>query len=148
MADKVIGIDISKDALKIASKGISKEEDFDIEASFDLTKPSIEFKDVHFAYESSEEVLKGVSFKIDKNEKIALVGHSGAGKSTLINLITKFYNPSQGVILIGGKEYSELSHNDVRANISLVFQENELFSTTIRENVSYGKEYDEKDYQY
>jgi ATP-binding cassette subfamily B protein len=73
-----------------------------------------------------------------EKEKVALVGHSGVGKSTLVNLILKFYEPTSGALLLNGKSYGEFDHRFIRNNISLVFQENELFSTTIKENVSYG----------
>src|SRR3990167_11484950 len=69
---------------------------------------------------------------------VALVGESGAGKTTIVNLICKFYEPNSGEILLSDRPYSKLSHNFVRNNISLVFQESELFSSTIRENVAYG----------
>jgi len=100
--------------------------------------PSIEFKHVSFKYENSQSVLKDVSFLISSEEKVALVGHSGVGKSTIVNLILKFYEPNTGEIFMKGKSYKELSHNNIRNNISLVFQESELFSSTIRENVAYG----------
>jgi len=103
-----------------------------------MKEPAILFKDVSFKYETSPTVLKNVSFSIAKNEAVALVGHSGAGKSTIVSLMLKFYEPTEGKILLGGKEYSSLDHRVVRQNISLVFQENELFSSTIRENVAYG----------
>jgi ATP-binding cassette subfamily B protein len=99
---------------------------------------SIKFKDVLFSYEKGEGVLNKVNFEIKENEKVALIGHSGAGKSTVINLIMKFYEPTGGEILVNDNKYSELSHNDVRGNIALVFQDNELISTTVRENVTYG----------
>lgn len=101
--------------------------------------PSITFEHVSFYYESSKSVLKDVSFKIGKNQTVALVGHSGAGKSTIINLILKFYEPVNGRIFLRDEDYKNHDHKFVRNNISLVFQESELFSTTIRENVLYGK---------
>ncbi len=104
-----------------------------------IKNPEIDFKNVTFSYEESEKVLNKVSFKIHANKKVALVGHSGAGKSTTINLIMKLYKPTSGEILLNGKSYSKLSHQFIRDNIALVFQENELFSSTIRENVAYGK---------
>jgi len=100
--------------------------------------PTISFRDVSFSYEESDVVLKDVSFTIHKKETAALVGHSGAGKSTIINLILKFYEPTTGDILLNNRSYKNLDHKFVRDNISLVFQENELFSTSIRENVQYG----------
>lgn len=104
-----------------------------------LKDPSIEFKNVSFKYEHSETVLDNVSFKMNPNEKIALVGHSGAGKSTTVNLIMKLYTPTEGELFLKDMPYSQLTHKFVRDNIALVFQENELFSSTIRENVAYGK---------
>lgn len=104
-----------------------------------LKAPTIEFKHVEFSYETSKVVLDDVSFSFNKYETIALVGPSGAGKSTIINLIIKFYDPTQGDILINGMSYKKLDHSTLRNNIGLVFQENELFSSTIRYNVSYGK---------
>jgi ATP-binding cassette subfamily B protein len=107
---------------------------------------TVEFKDVTFSYipvdeknkGGKEDVLQHVTFTLGNNETIALVGHSGAGKTTLVNLILKFYDPSQGDIFLNGKNYKNLSHAEVRNNISLVFQENELFSTTVYDNVAYG----------
>lgn len=109
-----------------------------------IKNPRIEFKDVSFKYEKSDMVLEKVSFAIEPKEQVALVGHSGAGKSTIINLILKFYNPTQGSVTLNGTDYRELDHRYIRNNISLVFQENELFSSTIRENVSYGTNATEK----
>jgi ATP-binding cassette subfamily B protein len=103
-----------------------------------LTDPTIKFENVQFKYDESGIVLDDVSFFIDKKESVALVGHSGAGKSTIINLILKFYNATAGNVYLKDKNYAELDATTVRNNIALVFQENELFSSTIRENVAYG----------
>lgn len=103
-----------------------------------IKNPTIRFSNVEFSYIHSEKVLDGVSFEIGKRETVALVGHSGAGKTTIINLILKFYNPTTGSIFLNHKNYKNLSHQFVRNNIALVFQESELFSSTIRDNVLYG----------
>jgi ATP-binding cassette subfamily B protein len=103
-----------------------------------LKDPTLTFKEVSFSYETSSTVLNNVSFSIEKNEAVALVGHSGAGKSTIINLILKFYEPTHGNIFLKKEKYANLDHRFIRQNISLVFQENELFSSTIKENVAYG----------
>ncbi|OGM28196.1 hypothetical protein A2801_04165 [Candidatus Woesebacteria bacterium RIFCSPHIGHO2_01_FULL_41_10] len=103
-----------------------------------LKKPEIVLEDVSFAYEDASPVLSDVSFKLDKRETVALVGHSGAGKTTLVNLILKLYEPTKGDILISGKSYKKTDHSWIRSHIALVFQDNELFSSTIRENVAYG----------
>ncbi len=110
-----------------------------------LTDPSLEFKNVAFKYSDSNDVLNNVSFKINPKEKVALVGHSGAGKSTITNLILKLYEPIEGEIILSGKKYTDLDFKEVRQNIALVFQENELFSTSIRENVTYGTRATEKE---
>lgn len=104
-----------------------------------IDNAKIEFKDVSFEYEEGKNALKNVSMELGPHETVALVGHSGAGKTTLINLILKFYEPSSGNLVINGKHYGELDARNIRGNIALVFQESELFSSTIRENVTYGR---------
>jgi ATP-binding cassette subfamily B protein len=120
--------------LKLESK-----EDFEEKISAEKVKDAtLEFKNVSFNYSEGKEVLKNISFKINKHETVALVGHSGAGKTTIINLILKFYNPNEGNILLNSLDYENLGHKFIRENIALVFQESELFSSTIKDNVSYG----------
>lgn len=103
-----------------------------------LTKPTVEFKNVSFSYQDGSAVLSDLNLKFKYNETVALVGHSGAGKTTLINLILKLYDPTKGSILISNKNYSKLNHSFVRNHMALVFQDTELFSSTIRDNVAYG----------
>lgn len=104
-----------------------------------ISRPSLKFKQVSFKYDSQgKAVLQKLNFTLPAGQTIALVGHSGAGKSTIINLILKFYQPTSGEIYLNDRPYSQLTHQAVRSHISLVFQDNELFSTTIRENVAYG----------
>lgn len=103
-----------------------------------LTKPTVEFKNVNFSYQDGSSVLSDLNLKFKYNETVALVGHSGAGKTTLINLILKLYDPTKGSILISNKNYSKLNHSFVRNHMALVFQDTELFSSTIRDNVAYG----------
>lgn len=102
------------------------------------TNPQISFKDVNFSYSDGREVLSNINMTLKNKEKVAFVGHSGAGKTTLVNLILKLYEPTKGVIKIGDKNYKNVSHAWIRDHVALVFQENELFSSTIRENVAYG----------
>lgn len=109
-----------------------------------LTKPWLEFRQVSFHYQGSANVLSHVSFTIAPKEKIALVGPSGAGKTTITNLILKLYRPTRGDIFLSGKSYRRLNFSQVRKNIALVFQENELFSSTIRDNVAYGTKADDR----
>jgi ATP-binding cassette subfamily B protein len=104
-----------------------------------IQNPEIVFDDVSFSYEESNQpVLSKLNLKLDKKETVALVGHSGAGKTTLINLILKLYDPTSGDILLSGNPYKSTDHSWIRNHAALVFQDNELFSSTIRENVAYG----------
>lgn len=104
------------------------------------TKPNIEFKDVAFSYENGVNVLKDINLTLGNNETVALVGHSGAGKTTLVNLILKLYEPTKGKISLSSKDYSKTNHAWIRSHMTLVFQDAELFSSTVRENVAYGLE--------
>lgn len=127
----------SKEFFEVLS--LESTEDFEnLNAFQKINDASIVFKNVSFNYKDSEKVLNNISFNMRRHEKVALVGHSGAGKTTIINLILKFYEPNSGEILLDGKSYKKINHNFVRGNIALVFQENELFSSSIRDNVSYG----------
>lgn len=112
-----------------------------------LKDPSIHFEKVFFSYEDVREVLSNITFDINQRETVALVGRSGAGKTTLVSLIMKFYDATRGKISMSGHSYKELNHVDVRHNIALVFQENELFSTSIRENVTYGSHHTDDEVQ-
>jgi len=103
-----------------------------------LKQPEITLETVDFAYDDGVPVLSNINVTFDKQETVALVGHSGAGKTTLINLILKLYEPTAGIVKISGKKYQDVSHSWVRNHMALVFQDNELFSSTIRENVAYG----------
>jgi len=102
------------------------------------SQPTLEFDHVNFSYENESPVLTDVNLKLDKQEVVALVGHSGSGKTTLVNLILRLYEPTSGKLFLSGENYIEIDHSWVRAHVALVFQDNELFSSTIRENVAYG----------
>lgn len=98
----------------------------------------VEFSDVYFEYKKNKPVLKGVSFKVPKGETFALVGNSGGGKSTIVNLIPRFYDVKSGKVLIDGINVKDMTLKSLRDNISIVFQDNFLFSGTIRENIMLG----------
>lgn len=99
---------------------------------------SIEFKNVSFAYNLKQCVLKNINLKINKGETIAIAGASGSGKSTLVNLITRFYDVTSGEILFDNINIKDISLESLRKNIAVVFQDNFLFSGTIRENIMTG----------
>ena len=99
-------------------------------------KGSIEFKNVWFAYNGDEYVLKDISFSINPGETIAIVGHTGAGKTSLINILSRFYDINKGSILFDGFNIKDIDKKDLRKYISIVLQDVFLFSGTIRSNIS------------
>lgn len=101
-------------------------------------RPMIEFKDVSFAYEENKPVLDSMSFSLAPGERVALVGESGGGKSTIVNLLLGLYRPTSGTLSVCGHEVSDLNSAELRASVGVVFQEPNLFSGTIRENIAYG----------
>lgn len=100
---------------------------------------SIDFEDVNFEYNPNTPVLHNLNLHIDKNETLAIVGNSGGGKSTLVNLLPRFYDIKSGSIKFDGIDIREYSLSSLRHNISMVFQDNFLYSGTIRENILMGK---------
>lgn len=119
--------------------GLESTEKYEDKSIPAVTKnPTVALNNVSFAYHDGTEVLKGISLNFKSNETVALVGHSGAGKTTLINLILKLYEPTNGDLLLSSKKYSKSGHSWIRSHMALVFQDTELFSSNIRENVSYG----------
>lgn len=98
----------------------------------------IEFKNVCFEYLPDQPVLKNLNLSVRKNETLAIVGNSGGGKSTLVNLIPRFYDIKSGSITFDGIDIRDFSINSLRHNIAMVFQDNFLFSGTIRENIMMG----------
>ena len=101
---------------------------------------AIEFKNVNFEYEKDVPVLKNFSLKVAKNETIALVGNSGGGKSTVVSLLPRFYDVKSGSIEFDGVDIRKFDLNSLRDNISFVFQDNFMFTGTIRENILLGNE--------
>lgn len=99
----------------------------------------IEFKNVDFGYNEEHLVLKNINLKVSKNETLAIVGNSGGGKSTLVNLLPRFYDVTSGSITIDGTDLRDYKMDSVRRNIAMVFQDNFLFSGTIKENILMGK---------
>ncbi len=102
-------------------------------------KEKIEFRNVHFTYDGSREVINGISFEILRGQTVALVGPSGGGKSTLSELIPRFYDPTQGEILIDGISLRDYSQESLRAHMSVVAQDTVLFNDSIENNIAMGK---------
>ena len=99
---------------------------------------NIEFKNVSFSYDTGGLIIDNISFKIARNETVAIVGKSGSGKSTIANLIPRFYNHSDGEVLIDGISVNDYSLKHLRSSISIVNQSPSLFNDTIAKNIAYG----------
>ncbi|MFX0052080.1 MAG: ABC transporter ATP-binding protein [Candidatus Hermodarchaeota archaeon] len=99
---------------------------------------SVTFENLSYEYIKGTPVLKDVSFKVEAGEKIAIVGHTGAGKTTLAALITRFYDPTTGEILIGDQDLREITLESLQSVIGLIPQEPYLFADTVIENIRYG----------
>ena len=100
---------------------------------------SFQFDNVSFAYASQKPALADVSFKVNPGDRVGIMGTTGAGKSTLISLLLRFYDPVSGMIKVDGKDIKNFKLEDYRNQFSIVLQEPVLFSTSIKENIRYGK---------
>jgi subfamily B ATP-binding cassette protein MsbA len=124
-ANRVFGILDTEERIKDDGKiGISQ------------LKGEIEFQDVHFGYDEDEEVLKGVSFKANMGETIAIVGATGAGKTTVINLLNRFYEINSGKIMVDGIDIKDITIKSLRSEIAVVLQNVFLFADTILNNIT------------
>jgi ATP-binding cassette, subfamily B, multidrug efflux pump len=99
----------------------------------------VEFKDVSFSYEKGGDTVSDLNFHAEPGQSVALVGPTGAGKSTIINLISRFYEPDQGKILIDGVDSKKITRESLRTQMGFVLQDSFLFQGSIRENIRYGR---------
>lgn len=104
--------------------------------SFENIKGHIVFDKVYFSYDDTEMVIKGISFEVQPNQTVAIVGATGAGKSTIINLLSRFYEIKSGTITVDGKNINEVSISDLRKGIGVVLQDVFLFADTIMNNIT------------
>ena len=100
---------------------------------------AVEFDNVTFKYNAGETVLKNFNLKVNAGQTVALVGHTGSGKSTIVNLISRFYEPTEGRILIDGLDYKDRSIGWLHSKLGYVLQSPHLFSGTVMENIRYGR---------
>ncbi|MDB6169681.1 MAG: transporter related [Verrucomicrobia bacterium] len=99
----------------------------------------VEFRDIRFGYDPSRMVLQGVSFSAAPGQTVALVGHTGSGKSSIINLVSKFYLPSGGELLVDGREIRSVTSHSLHRQMGMVQQQNFLFTGTVMENIKLSK---------
>jgi ATP-binding cassette subfamily B protein len=100
---------------------------------------AIAFKSVSFGYLEDRDVLRDIDLAIDANQIVGLVGGTGAGKSTLLSLVPRFYDPTTGSVALDGRDLRQITKKSLRAQIAIVLQDTLLFSTTVRENIAYGR---------
>jgi len=103
------------------------------------TKGAVEFQGASFGYAQDRPVLHDIDLQIAPNQIIALVGGTGAGKSTLLSLVPRFYDPSSGTVTLDGRDLRKITKKSLRGQIGIVLQDTLLFSTTVRENIAYGR---------
>ncbi len=99
----------------------------------------VSFRNVNFSYEKGNPILKNINFEIEPGTQVAIVGPTGAGKTTIVNLLSRFYNPDDGQILIDGIDTQQLKIKSIRKQVGVMLQDSFLFSGTIIENIRYGK---------
>jgi ATP-binding cassette subfamily B protein len=100
--------------------------------------PVLEFRNVHFSYTEGEEILHRISFKLEKGKTYALIGPTGGGKTTTASLIARLYDPTEGTVLLNGKDIRSYSPEERTQKIGFILQEPFLFTGTVRENIVYG----------
>ena len=104
-----------------------------------ITKGTVQFNGVHFSYHEERPIIKGISFNIERGQKVAVVGASGSGKSTLVKLLYRFYEVNDGVISLDEQDIKQVSQDSLRQAIGIVPQDTVLFNTTLIENIRYGR---------
>src|SRR5437764_4518483 len=107
--------------------------------AIEKTKGAISFRNASFGYDSTREILRNINLEIAPNQIVALVGGTGAGKSTLLSLVPRFYDPTAGRLTLDARDIREVTKKSLRQQIAIVLQDTLLFSTTVRENIAYGR---------
>lgn len=133
-----MGMVASDRVFKILETNDRIEDEGEVELS--EVKGEIEFKDVRFGYKPDEEILHGVSFKVEPGQTLAIVGATGAGKSTIINLLSRFYEIWDGEICLDGRDIRQVKLKSLRENLAVVLQDVFLFSDSIYNNIVLNKE--------
>jgi ABC-type multidrug transport system fused ATPase/permease subunit len=135
LTEAITGLERTREILNEAKE----DQDPRRHVSLNRVTGRVEFEDVHFSYEAGKEVLHGVSFVSEPGTVTALVGPSGSGKSTIIGLVSAFYTPTKGRILVDEVDLSTVKLSSYRTQLGVVLQETFLFDGSIRENVAYAR---------
>lgn len=113
-----------------------EEENIEIGKNLESVE-NIQFENIQFSYNENQKVLDGINLKVNKNEKVALIGRTGSGKTSLVNLLCRFYDLDDGQILINGENYKNFSIRSLREKIGYIMQKVVIFDGTILENINY-----------
>jgi len=108
-------------------------------AALGQVRGDVKFDNLVFEYEAGRPALKGITIDVKAGQSIALVGHTGSGKSTIMNLLCRFYDPSEGRVLVDGTDIRDVSLDSLRSQIGIVLQDTFIFSGTIRDNIRFGR---------
>ncbi len=140
-AERIVGLIETKPELMDKEEVVLKYGDLfdDKKDAWEPLKGDVEFKDVTFYYKDNETILENFNLYVKAGQSVALVGHTGSGKTTLVNLLSRFYEPISGEIKIDGKDYRERSIHWLHSRLGYVLQAPHLFSTTVMENIRYGR---------
>jgi ATP-binding cassette subfamily B protein len=128
-AERIFGLIDTEPAVKDRLKTVEIE----------TIEGDIRFENVHFYYEEDDPVIKDLNFEVKHGEMVALVGPTGGGKTTIVNLLCRFYEPTQGTIYIKGVDYQDMKLEDIQTRIGVVLQTPHLFSGSIEDNIRYGR---------
>ncbi len=149
LSQSVYGVTSALPHLLQAAAGMQRIEELlneqpqvsDAPGAVDLSRltEAIEFKDISFGYTPEQRNLTNVSLKIPCGSTVAFVGPSGSGKSSMLNIIMRFYDPTEGTVLFDGRDLRQVTQDSLRSHIGMVFQESFLFNTTIQKNIRLGR---------
>ena len=128
-AERIFGLIDTEPTVKDRPKTVDTES----------IKGDIRFENVHFYYEENDPVIKDLTFEVKHGEMVALVGPTGGGKTTIVNLLCRFYEPTQGTIYMNGVDYHNMKLEDIQSRVGVVLQTPHLFSGSIRDNIRYGR---------
>ena len=122
-------------------------KDLEKQNQTELVNPNnhIEFQDVSFSYNGKKDNLSNINFALKKGESLGIIGSTGAGKTTLIQLLMRFYDPNSGIIRINGRDIREYEANELKKEFGVVFQNDNIFSDTIKENIKFGRNISDED---